>query len=536
MHAGRSVAAVVCGLGLALAAAACGSGSGGSNGNAGTSKYVTGGTLTMLIPSDPGNLDPLTTVTSVTRDLDFFAYDPIVNLEPSGKLVSGLATAWQQSGSTYTFTIRRGVTCSDGSAMTASTVAANINYLSNPKNKSPLLGVFIAPGAKATADAATSKVTITLAAPFPFFLEDLTQVGLACAKGLSNPSLLADGTDGSGPYRLTSSTAGQQYTFSVRHGYAWGPGGATTKPAGIPAKIVVKVVSDLTTEANLLLEGQANLASVQGLASKPLSAARVASKDAGVVPLGELWFNQGTGHATADQLVRQAILTALDLPQVGDVLGQGLGSKATGMVTVAPKACPGDTITGLLPAYDQTKAAALLDQAGWKTGPGGIRAKGGKQLKLTLLYASDTGGDPASAFELAAQELKKVGVQVQLTGETTTQLESVIFGTGNWDLVNVPLGVNTPNAAAPFVSGPAAPSGENFSHIDNTAYTSLAAKATALPGTSGCADWNQAEQQLFRAADVVPFENASEPLWAKGATFQTVTGIIEPTSLRLVKG
>jgi peptide/nickel transport system substrate-binding protein len=70
--------------------------------------------------------------------------------------------------------------------MTASTVAANLNFLSNPKNNSPQLGVFMAPGAKATADTATSKVAATLATPFPLFLEDLTQVGMACAKGQAN--------------------------------------------------------------------------------------------------------------------------------------------------------------------------------------------------------------------------------------------------------------------------------------------------------------------------------------------------------------
>ena len=532
MRRGRTVAALTCGLGLALAAAACGS-SGGTAGS--TAGFVTGGTLTELIPSDPGNLDPLTTVTAVTRGLDAYAYDTLINQEPSGKLVSGLATSWQQSGNIYTLTLRSGVTCSDGSALSPATVAANINFLSNPKNKSPLLNLFIPPDAVAKADASTSSVTITLAKPFPFFLEDLTGVGMVCAKGLANPSLLAEGTDGSGPYALTSAVAGQQYTFTVRHGYTWGPGGASTSVSGIPAKIVVKVVSNSTTEANLLLQGEANVAAVQGLASRPLSAAHLYSQSA-AAPAGELWFNHSAGHATADPKVRAALMTALDLPQVGEVLAQGQGTAATGLVTVNPKACTGNTVAGSLPSYDQAKAASLLDQAGWTVGSGGIRTKDGKPLELTLLYATDTGGDPASAFELAAQELGKVGAKVQLVGDATTQLESVIFGSGNWDMTNIPLTINTPNEAVPFMSGPAAPSGENFAHIANAAYTSLAAKAAVLPGTSGCVDWNQAETQLFEAADVVPFENVSLPTWAKGATFTTVAGAIVPTSLRLLKG
>jgi peptide/nickel transport system substrate-binding protein len=526
---------LTCGLGLALAAAACGSSGGTAGSTAKASGFVTGGTLIELIPSDPGNLDPLTTVSSVTRGLDAYAYDSLINQEPSGKLVSGLATSWQQSGNVYTLTLRRGVTCSDGSALSPATVAANINFLSNPKNKSPLLNLFIPPDAVAKADASTSSVTITLAKPFPFFLEDLTGVGMVCAKGLAKPSLLAEGTDGSGAYALTSAVAGQQYTFTVRHGYTWGPEGASTNAAGIPAKIVVKVVSNSTTQANLLLQGEANVASVQGLASRPLSATHLYNQSA-VAPLGELWFNQSAGHATADPKVRAALVTALDLPQVGEVLGQGQGTAATGLVTVSPKACIGNTVAGTLPSYDQAKAASLLDQAGWTVGSGGIRTKDGKPLKLTLLYATDAGGDPASAFELAAQELGKVGVKVQLIGDTTTEALNVLFSSGNWDMANIPLTISTPNEAVPFVSGPVAPSGENFAHIANAAYTSLATKAAALAGTSGCADWNQAEKQLFEAANVVPFENASEPTWAKGATFTMVAGTIQPTSLRLVKG
>jgi peptide/nickel transport system substrate-binding protein len=527
----RVVAAIACGVALTLAATACGSSSTASSGHtaAGTKSggtVVSGGTLTQLIPSDPGNLDPLTTVTSLTRALDFYAYDPLINLAPDGQLVSGLATNWKESGNTYSFTLRKGVTCSDGSAMSPATVAANINFVSNPANKSPLIGLFVPPDAKATADSATSSVTVTLAQPFPFFLESMTGFGLVCGKGLSDPSTLADGTDGSGPYALTSSVAGQQYSFTIRKGYTWGPGGATTATPGMPAKIVVKVVADATTEANELLESDANLATVQGLASKPLSDAGLFHQSA-VAPLGELFFNQATGHATANEAVRKAVVSALDLPEIGSVLSQDQGTPSTGLVTVSPKACPGDTVTGTLPAQSATTAASLLGQAGYSPS---------KPLKLKLIYANDIGGDPGSAFQLASQQLQKIGVDLSLVGDTTTQLESVIFGSGNWDIVNIPLGITTPNEATPFVSGPAAPKGENFSTINNQAYTALATKASALPGTSGCTDWDNAEKQLFKALDVVPFENGAVPTWAKGATYAMDAGLIQPTSLRLVKG
>ncbi|MGH3301407.1 MAG: ABC transporter substrate-binding protein [Streptosporangiaceae bacterium] len=528
----RSLAVVMCGL--ALAATACGSS---AKSPAATSNLNTGGTLTELISSDPGNLNPLQTVNGTTRSVDFYSYDPLINQIASGQLVSGLASKWQQAGNTYTFTLRRGVTCSDGSALTASTVAANVSYIANPANKSPLLGLFVPPGAKATADDAASTVTITLAGPFPFFLNDLASFGIVCAKGLADPAILAQGTDGTGPFTLTGSVPGEQYTFAVRRGYHWGPAGASTDVAGMPGTIVLKVVTNMTTAANLLLDGQANAAgSVTGPDTKRLAAAHLFKAGGTLVPLGELWFNQAAGHPGASETVRQALLMALNLPQVGTVLTQGQGVPAAGLVTVTPKACSGNTVAGNLPTYDPAKARTLLDQAGWTAGPGGIRAKAGKQLAISILYPTDVGGDPASAFELAAQEWGNIGVKVTLQSNTSTGEEGVLFGPGTYDVVDIALGVTVPSEAVPFLSGPVPPAGTNFAHIDNSAYNTLVAQAAAKRGATGCPQWNQAEVDLFKAADIAPFENEAVPAWGKSATFQVLAGLIVPTSLRLYKG
>lgn len=520
---------------LGLVALACAPGP--SAGAAGAKKthYVNGGTLTELIPSDPGNLDPLTTVTSETRTLDFLAYDSLVHLTAKAKVVSGLATSWKQSGTGYVFTIRKGVTCADGSPMSPATIAGNINFIADPANKSPLLTLFIPSDAKATADTATSKVTITLAKPFPFFLQNLSAIPLVCAKGLADQASLAGATDGSGPYVLSQAVAGSQYTFTVRKGYHWGPGGASTSVKGIPAKIVAKVVSDSTTQANLLLDGGANIAAVSGLASKPLRNAHLFHKSDTLVS-GELWFNQGAGHVTTNLDVRKAIVQALDFPEMGKVLTQDLGTPATSLVAVTPAACAADTVKGAVPATNGKAAGALLTKAGWKLGKNGVRTKGGKPLKLALLYANTGTGDPGSAFELAATELKKIGIQVNLVGEAVTPLESVIFGSGNWDIVDITVNVSYPNELLPFLAGPAAPTGENFAHISNSGYTSLSTKASALPGTSGCSDWRKAEKDLYKAFDVFPFENQDTPVWGNGATFKLGSTGLVATSLRLVKG
>jgi peptide/nickel transport system substrate-binding protein len=76
------------------------------------------------------------------------------------------------------------------------------------------------------------------------------------------------------------------------------------------------------------------------------------------------------------------------------------------------------------------------------------------------------------------------------------------------------------------------PKGQNFSNIDNAAYTKAAAKASNIVGIKGCADWLAAESNLVKAADVVPFANQAQQIFGKGAQF-AVSGELVPTSIRM---
>lgn len=499
-----------------------------------SSKPDTGGTLIFLTPTNPGTLDPIVQNLTPTQNIDRLAYDTVVNENVRGRIISGLADKWLQSGNTYTFTIRRGITCSTGAALTASTVANNISYEVNPASHSDHVTIEIPKGATAVADAATSTVKITLPGPWPFFLQDLAQMKIVCTKGLSDPSILAQGTDGSGPFVLSKSVPGSQYTFTVRKGYHWGPAGASTDVTGMPGKITVKVVTTVTTAATELLTGEANIAAVSGPEESKLKSAglyRVNSP----YPFGELWFNQAPGRPTATESVRRALVMGLDRSLVGKVLTEGQGEPGTGMVTEVPKACSGNTAKGAFPAYDPSKAKKVLTKAGWKVSKGGVRAKAGKQLSLTVFYLTTAGGDPTDAFALASEEWRKLGVKVNLKPDTGGAIVGVMSSNGAWDVVNIGNSVGTPNTTVGFVSGPPAPKGKNWFHVDNPTYNALVAAARTKPGTSGCSDWKKATVALFHAFDVVPFENMLSPTWGRDAKFSLLDTAIVPTSLRLYK-
>jgi peptide/nickel transport system substrate-binding protein len=476
------------------------------------------GSATVAIPADPGSLDPQLTIISSTRYLDSYAYDTLVNLVGPGKISSGLAQSWKVvSPKKVEFTLRPGITCSDGTKMTATVVKQNLDFVGNPANKSPLLGLFMPIGATVTANNGTRSVVVTTTTPNPFMIQGLALVQLICSKGLANRSLLNHGTDGTGPYKLTGAVPGDHYTFAVRKGYTWGPDGATTSVSGLPAKVTVKVVANETTAANLLLTGGLNVATIGGPDRKRLGKSRLYSAVAAAQP-NEILFNENPGHPAANPAVRKALVQALNLNQIGQVVTSGFGLKMTQLSLQDFTPCAGDSVTGNVPAFNPSAAKSAL--AG---------------VKVKLLYASDEGPSYAPAAELSQQQLAAAGVNVTLDPQSTANLQAALFGTGDWDVVIIGIGVANPAQFTAFVSGPAPPNGTNFADVSNAVYKASVARANRRVGAAGCKYWLDGEAALFKAGDIAPLQVTTGATYGRKTTFKLgVQGPI-PTSLRLTK-
>ncbi|WP_214401572.1 ABC transporter substrate-binding protein [Pseudonocardia lacus] len=512
---------------LVVALAGCSSGSSAAGGG-----VVEGGTFTLGLSSDPGNLDPQmgagTSLFTVTQ----FAYDPLVSVDgDTGEIRSALAESWQVEGTTVTLTLHEGITCSDGTPFTASVAADNLAFVGDPESKSPFLGTFFPPGATAQADDAARTVTITLASPSPFVLNGLAGLPMVCPSGLADRSTLQTATAGTGPFALTQAAPGDSYTYTKRQGYAWGPEGATTAAPGTPETVVMKVVENETTAANLLLSGGLNAAQVAGPDSERLAGAGLFVAETPAMA-GEQWYNHAPGRVTDDPAVRMALTRALDLAELQKVVTAGRGVPATTLAMNAPVGCPGDSVSGALPTTDPAAAGALLDQAGWTLGADGVRSKAGRPLSLVFLYQNNLGSSGDAAAELAVQQWKAIGVAATAQAQNETTLTGTIFGAGDWDVAWVTLNVSTPDQLVPFLSGPPAPDGTNFSAIADPAYDAAVSAASALTPEEGCAAWLDAEAGLIANADIVPFAAVSARTFGKGAEFAT-PGQLVPTSIRM---
>jgi peptide/nickel transport system substrate-binding protein len=525
-------------VGALLALTACGAEapSGGASDGGNAADYAKDGTFTTSMVSDPGSLSPLLTASSDARRVLNFLYDRMTLQDPeTGEFQSWLAESWTETPTAVTFTLKPDITCSDGSALTAQTVADNFNFVADAENKSPLRGAWVPGDLKATADLDTRTVTLATPAPSPFLLTNASALNIVCDAVIKDPQSANTASIGTGLFTLKDVVPNDHYTLERREGYNWGPDDKTTSDSdGVPAKVTFQIVSNASTAANLLLAGSVNAAEVNG----PDEARVTAAKLPAIVsnrPLGEMFFNQIEGKPTADPRVRIAMTAGLDLDSVTKVMSANKGSRSKQLSGVDPVGCVMET-TQALPAFDTAAAAKGLDAAGWTLGSDGMRSKDGKRLKLTFVYEilNDT---TTAAAEFAQQQWAKLGVAVELVGGDSNMIvDKLLSGkdNGNWDISWEPVNISVPSTIVSFLSGPAPAEGANIGSIHNADYEAAVAKASALVGPDACAAWGDAETALFKTADVVPFASQTSSLFFNKATLILGRSFVGP-SVRVLK-
>ncbi|MDR1800124.1 MAG: ABC transporter substrate-binding protein [Bifidobacteriaceae bacterium] len=482
--------------------------------------------------ADPGNLDPQMSVVSAAYELAFLAYDSLLGTNAAGDVQAQLAKEWTYEGSTAVFTLNEGITCSDGSTLTAQTVADNINWAQDVENGSPYLGTFLPAGITATADNAAGTVTFELAAPAPFLLETLSNFPIICDAALADRSLMTAATIGSGPYELTEAVPEDHYTYVRRDGYTWGPGGATTAEPGQPETIEVRIVANESTAVDLLLAGDVNVVTTVGADGARAAAAGLSGVEVDAL-LGETWYNHAEGHPTADEAIRVALTQAVDLDTLASVITGGDGSRTTMLAVVPPTPCIYDATTGYLPTYDPAAVTTTMEAAGYEQGNGGMWAKDGEAVVIKFLYDSLLGTTGQAAAELILEQWQAAGFTVETQELDTTRMSEVLFGSGDWDVAWEPINLNSPDQVVSFISGPGvAEGGANFSSIANEAYSAAVTEALAKTGADSCSSFQAAEQAMYQAADFVPWAVRPNMIYYSGTTYEYV-GHSQVTSIRV---
>ena len=329
-----------------------------------------------------------------------------------------IAESWTVSddATQYTFTLREGVTFSNGAPLDAAAVAKNFDTFGrgNKALKQSVSEVINNYERSEVVDART--VRFHFGKPSPGFLQGTSVIG----SGLVAPETLAlpleelgDATKivGSGPFTVASETFGKEVNLAVRKDYRWGPAKLAQQGRARLDAIKIIVTPEDGVRIGALLSGQAGfIRQIQAYDEKRVQEQKFPVYASSTRGVNDSLAFRPDNPLVADVRVRRALLHATDARAVVQTLFSPNYPQARGVI-VSTAAGFVDLSAELV--HDEVKAARLFDEAGWKVGPAGVRQKDGRDLVLAA-YESPNYLQNKDVLQLVAQQWGKVGVTLRV--------------------------------------------------------------------------------------------------------------------------
>ena len=397
---------------LALSLVGCG-GSGDSNTGA-----TSGGNILRFGTSGiEGTFNPVVSDGVYDGYVVSLVFEGLITNDAEGQYIPSLAESWELSDDklTYTFTLKDGITFSDGSALTADDVAFTYNTIKEADYAGPRSAVGAAIDTVTVVDDKTIAFKMVKASPanianFTYGIMSKEYYAHSSFEELTqkNPTPM-----GTGKFVLEDGGyAPKQYVKLTKNENYWD---AENAP-----KIDGVTLSEVS-EDTVLSALQAGEIDMCQPAAKAENVEAIDGMDNAhlVSYLGNgytfMAFNT-TRPTLAQTEVRQALMYALDRKAF---LKAEYGSDdlvSLGMAPISPVswAYPGNDALNAYD-YDLDKAAKMLDDAGWKDTDGdGIRDKDGTPLHLNWLVYTDSTW-PGTLSSMAYDSWHKIGVDLEIT-------------------------------------------------------------------------------------------------------------------------
>ena len=377
----------------------------------------------------PRTYDPR--VTSSRHEYQVIAqvFDTLIASDGSNKLFPGLATAWDVApdGKSVTLKLRSDVGFHDGTPFDAEAVKFTFDTIADPKTASEGAVTQLGPYAGTEViDPHTARVTYSqpFGAALASYAEGtLAPVSPSAVKRLGNQAF-ARAPVGTGPFRFVSWEEGRQVLLERFDQYNWAPPYNANTGRSRVQRVITRFIPDASTRVAALEAGEIDISDATPILDmKRFNDARgyhTMIGNAAGIPFG-LELN-GSRGIFADVRVRRALAMAVDRKALSDNLFFGLIDPAYGPLS---KDTPGYWAgTEELYKPDPNAAMALLDQAGWKPGPDGVRVKDGQ--RLSGFYGAPPPLEPDTAVELQAVA-RRVGFDLKVETITFARNQALVF-------------------------------------------------------------------------------------------------------------
>jgi peptide/nickel transport system substrate-binding protein len=393
---------------------------GASAGTASAGNPKTGGTFKEGYDRDFTPPDP---VANAWADPTFNAFwEALAIRDPSGTLVPMLADSFKSTSTGWTFQLRKGLKFHNGVACTAAVVAKDFNiYAGKVKSIPAQNGIFWTPITDITASGQT--ITCATKKPFQAFQET---VGTEYSYIIDPEARAKAGKDwgskvivGTGPFKLGEYVPGQHVTAQKWADYP----GSNVPFFSNKGKAYLDVVewvpiTDASQRGPEITTG--SIDAVKNVPPQDIDNLK-GNSDLVIQEFQELsnffiFLNPAnTEYGFDDLAVRQGISAAIDRNAIVKAIFLGHAKPTFGPYMPGYKWY--DSGVEKFNQFDTSKAASLLDGAGWKKGSDGIRAKGANKLAFEVFNQTDETEN--QVLQAVSQMLTAVGVKMTVTSLAT---------------------------------------------------------------------------------------------------------------------
>lgn len=419
-------------------------------------------------------------------------FDNLVDVDrETGEVVPWLAQSWQVNaeGTEYRFNLRTDVTFSNGEKLDAGLVKDNLDgvWALYQQGKSGIGGFALTDyaGAEVIDD---HTLVVRFKQPRAYFLQSAgspyNTLGIIARESLKKTAeeRCANGVIGSGAFVIKEVVPNEKIVLERRKDYAWAPATAGRNGPAHLDRITFRVIPEYAVRAGALLKGDVDAYSnVLPSDIEHLQAAGFVWLPAYSRAVQHLYFNTRDNAVTHELAVRRAIRAAIDRNAVISAFFTAHDQVANGFYY--PK-LEGYVDFSHALRFDARQAQRLLDEAGWRPGPDGVRQRDGKRLEVKISFGRE---ENAEQFELIQQQLADMGIAAKVVQASAAERAQELRS-GDWNLR--------------IARGPGQHTGvEILSYVFHGKVSSVAAAVTPTPELDGLIDAASREMAAGKRAE-----------------------------------
>jgi peptide/nickel transport system substrate-binding protein len=458
-----------------------------------------GGELKVLWWQGPTILNPHLSIGVKDGDGSRIFYEPLISFDPEGNYIPVLAAevptlqngGIARDGLSVTWKIKRNVQWHDGKPLTADDFVFTWEYSADPATTAITAGTYKDVARIDKLDAHTFKIVYK--APNPAWFQTFGGTLCVIPKHVFEPFKGAKAREapanlkpvGTGPYRIVDFKPGDQIRAELNPNYHeanWpffdrlelkGGGDAVSAARAVIQTGEYDFAWNIQVEDDVLRrmeqggKGRTDIAPAAGIEHLLCN-----FSDPWTEVEGERGSAKSTHPFLTDPAVRQVLALLIDRAGIQEQL-YGRQGQPTANYLNAPSRFRSPNTRW---EFSVDKANAMLDQAGWKRGADGIRAKDGKKLKM--VYQTSINPVRQKTQAVVKQAAAKAGIEMELK----SVVASVYFGSdpGNPDTTskfwadiqmyafNMTSGPEPQRFMDPFVSWEIATKANNWAGRNNT--------------------------------------------------------------------